>query len=338
MKKIFALALCIIMLLSMVACGSQEQANTSDDTISHTDSNESNTLESESTESNDSADSLESDIVDSETIESDSPELDTTKDETVDSQNQITFEELMVVDNNECTVKITGIDQDKWGYSLNVYLENKSSDKNYMFSVKNAAINGVECDPFFASEVASGKKANKEIDFSDSTLEKNQITDITDIELTFRVYDSDDWSADSVAEETVHVYPYGEENAVSFVREPQSSDNIIIDNEYVTAIVTGYENDDIWGYTANLFLVNKSDKEIMFTVDDASVNGFMVDPFYSTSVMPGKCKFSSMSWSDTTLEENGITDIEEIEFIFRAYDSDDWSADDFVNELITLQP
>lgn len=41
-----------------------------------------------------------------------------------------------------------------------------------MFSVESASINGVQCDPMFASEVAAGKKANEEINFSTDTLEE----------------------------------------------------------------------------------------------------------------------------------------------------------------------
>ena len=76
----------------------------------------------------------------------------------------------------------------------------------------------------------------------------------------------------------------------------------------------------------------------MFSVDEASVNGYMADPFYANSVSAGKCAFSSMSWSDTTLEENGITEVEEIEMLFRAYDADNWTGDDFANQTITLNP
>lgn len=254
-------------------------------------------------------------------------------------ESEISFTEMVAIDNEECTIKITGIDADNmWGYTINALLENKSAEKIYMFSVDSAAINGVECDPFFASEVAAGKKSNEEISFSVDALEDNGITDFTDIELTFRVYDSEDWLADAVAKETVHIYPYGEDKAVKFVRESQPSDNVIIDNEYVTVIVTGYEEDDIWGYTANLFLVNKTDKNVMFSVDDASVNGFMADPLYATTVSAGNCAFSSMSWADTTFEENGITEVETIEFKLRAYDDDDWFAEDFANETVTLNP
>ena len=259
--------------------------------------------------------------------------------EASDGNKTLTFEEITAVDNDECLIQITGIDPDNmWGYTLKASLENKSAEKTYMFSVATASINGVECDPFFATEVAPGKKSNNDISFSTSTLKENGLSDFTDIELSFRVYDSDDWLAGNVAEETVHVYPYGEENAEVFVRQPRSGDNIIVDNDYVSVIVTGYEEDAIWGYTVNLFLLNKSEQNIMVSVDDASVNGYMADPFYANSVSAGKCAFSSMSWSDTTLEDNGITAVEEIEFTLRVHDNDNWMADDFVNEVIILHP
>ena len=60
---------------------------------------------------------------------------------------------------------------------LKAQLENKSTEKTYMFSVESASINGVQCDPMFASEVAAGKKANEEINFSTDTLEENGIVE-----------------------------------------------------------------------------------------------------------------------------------------------------------------
>ena len=137
-----------------------------------------------------------------------------------------------------------------WGYTLKTYLENKSADKTFMFSIDSAAINGVQADPF-ATEVAAGKKSNEEISFSDSNLSANGIDDFTDIELSFRVYDSNDWSADSVARETVHVYPFGEESATAFVRENQSTDTVVVDNDSATVIVTGYTGQHL-GLTVNL--------------------------------------------------------------------------------------
>lgn len=269
------------------------------------------------------------------TADEESAETEEVKEDT----KTITFEEFTAVDNDYCSIIIKEIDPDNmWGYTLKTVIENKSTDKDYMFSVESGAINGVKCDPLFASQVAAGKKANEDISFAADSLKKNGITDITDIELVFRVYDSDDWSADPVAYETVHVYPYGEDKATIFVREASPSDQVLVDNDQVSVIVIGYEPDSLWGYSVDLYLVNKTDNTLMYSVEDAAINGFMADPFFATNLTSNKCAFTSIDWSDSTLEENGIESIEEIEFTFRVYDYENWTGDDLVKETFTLNP
>lgn len=314
MNKIVSFLLAIVMLFSLTACGGNTASN-------------SNKIEAAAQSKNDN-DNVNTLAQSKSDIKADKGK-----------EKEITFTEVVAVDNDECSIKITGVNADKLkGVTLKAQLENKSTEKTYMFSVETAAINGIKCDPFFAAEVAAGKKSNNEIRFTGDDLKENGVGDYTDIELTFRVYDTNDWMADPVAKETVHIYPYGEDKAVKFVRESQPDDNIIVDNEFVTIIVTGYENDKIWGYTVNMFLLNKTDKDVMFSVDDASINGFMADPFYATTVPADKCAFSSMSWSNSTLENNDISTVEEIEFKMRAYDSNDWFGGDFANEIVILNP
>lgn len=311
MKKPAALLVSLLLAFALAACGGE---TTSGDSSSPSDS-------SAITNSDKPAGSSED------------------KEEKTDKEQEIPFEEITAVDNDQCLIKITGIKPDNiWGYTLTAYLENKSTEKTYMYSVESASINGVEVDPFFATEVAAGKKSNSEISFTDSKLSDNGIETFTDIEVTFRVYDSTDWSADAVAKETVHVYPFGEEKAEKFVREAQPTDTVIVDNENVSVVVTGYVDDSVWGYTANLYIENKTDEELTYSVDDVSVNGFMADPFWATSVGANKVAFAAMSWSDSTLEGNNIESIEEIEMNFRIYSSDDWTADDVFNAAVVLNP
>lgn len=258
---------------------------------------------------------------------------------TIGDKTEISFTETVAVDNDECAIKITELDPDDiFGYVIKVRLENKSDEKTYMYTVESAAINGVQCETIFAADVSPETKANEEITLFTSELKDNGIVYFTDIELTFRVYDNDDWTADDVAKKTVHIYPYGEENAVEFVRETKATDNVIIDNDRVTVTVTGYENDDVWGFGVNLFFVNKTDKSITFGIDDASVNGYMADPFYAKILSAGKCAFGSATWFTSTLDENGITDVEEIKFNLRIYDSDDLFGDTVIIEPVTLRP
>lgn len=251
----------------------------------------------------------------------------------------IIFEEIVVVDNDACTIKITGIEEDNiWGYSLKAFFENKTADQTLMFSVTSAAINDVMADPFFASEVAPSKKSNETISFMGDDFNSNDIGEFTDILLNFRVYDSEDWMADPVAECSTHIYPYGEDQAVSYNRETIEGDTILVDTDDVTVILTDCDPDTMWGYAANLYIVNKTDTTIMVSADNVSVNGFMIDPFYGDSVDSGKRAFSAMSWYTSDLEDNGITEVESIELTLRVYDENDWSRSDFVNEVITITP
>lgn len=300
-KKLLSITLIGALLLSLTACGKNEQ----------------NIAQNENSNQK----------TDSKTLE-----------EQVKDNNEITFENLTVVDNEFCKIELTGIDPDAiLGYEIKASLENKSTDKVYMFSIENASVNGVQTDPYFAAEVAAGKKANDEITINRSELEDNGISELTDIELTFRVYDSNDWMADPVAHETVHVYPYGQEKATTFTREPKDTDNIIIDNESITITVIGNELDEYGDFAIYLFIQNKSDSDLMVSEENASLNGYMADPFWANSVQSGKCSFSTISWFASDLEANNITEVTNAEFNLKVYKDGDYLDEDIVNQTITLQ-
>ena len=226
-----------------------------------------------------------------------------------------------------------------WGYSWKVQLENKT-DKNLMFGIDDCSVNGVMADPFWSSSVAAGKKSNETISWSSSLFEENGISsdNVTQVIFDLRVYDADDWSADHFVDDTFTIYPMGEENASTIERTAQASDLVLFDNDDCTLIVTGFDPDSLLGYAVNVYLVNKTDKGLMFSVNDASINGYMCDPFWATSVAAGKAKNSSIEWSNSTLEENGIESIDEIELPVHVYYEDDWASGDLVNEVYTITP
>lgn len=262
----------------------------------------------------------------------------TSKQTTVNNTDSTEFEKVLVVDNDICKIEIVGAEDDMiWGYTLKVAIENKSADTDYTFTVDDAVINGVQCDAVFYSDVAAGKKANEELVFTDDDLERNEIGKYTDIELTFNVSEADNWTDGYAVTKTVHVYPYGKDEAMVFDRGIIPTDMVLIDNEYVTIVMTDVDDENIWGYGINLYIVNKTDKEIMISADDASLNGIMIDPYYATTLLPGKCRFSTISWFDTDLDDNGITEVEEVEFKVRVYDNDDWFAADMVNEIVEFK-
>ena len=344
MKKHILAALITVMVILLTACGgsNNEPAPASSEAKAEQGSGEEeekDTQERES-ETGDLQDGeTEAGSSDEEEAMSENKNAETKGSNDSASSKDITFEKTVFIDNDECSITINEIDEsDMFGfYCLKATFENKSSEKTYMFSVDTAYINGVKTDPLFATEVNPGKKANEDISFNRSVLEENGIVDFTDIEMTFVVYNSDDYE-DNVAKETVHIYPYGEESAEKFTRDAVDTDTVLADDENVTIILTGYEKSDEWQeYRAHIYLVNKTDKKLMFSVEDASINGYMADPFFATELDAGKCVFTSLSWPYTTLEENGIEEVEEIAAHFIVYDSNDYE-NRYLDEEYTLNP
>lgn len=251
---------------------------------------------------------------------------------------QASFEETILVDNDICTFKITAIQEDSiWGYTLKAYLENKT-DLELMFSLGNVSVNGFMCDPLWASSVSAGMKANEEISFSSDSFKVNGIDAVTDITFTLSVYDNNDWTSDHLVTETFTIYPLGEEAVQLYSRTAAEGETVLFDNENYTMIVTGYDPDNIWGYTVNVFLENKTDDNLMFSISDASVNGFMCDPFWAHTVAAGKRSNTTISWMASDFEANSITEVESLTLPIRVYDADDWSSASLVEDTFTLNP
>ena len=120
--------------------------------------------------------------------------------------------------------------------------------------------------------------------------------------------------------------------------DTNSKEVVLVENENITVKVTGTETDSIWGYTLKVFLENKTDKNLMFSVDDVSVNGFMCDPFWASTVAAGKKANEKITFSESAFKENGIEAVEEISFTLHVYDSNDLAADSLLKKTFTVNP
>ena len=174
-KRILLTLSAVALVLSLAACG-----NTSSNEETTPSTSESTTTEASGEETDPSADG--------------------------DKQEE-SFAPLTLVDNDQVTVTITGVAENGfWGYTLKVFLENKT-DKELMFSTDAVSVNGFMCDPFWAAAVAAGKKANEEISFSENDFEKNGIEAVEEIVFTLQIYDSNNFLAENVLEETFTIKP-----------------------------------------------------------------------------------------------------------------------------------
>lgn len=81
-----------------------------------------------------------------------------------------------------------------WGPGVILYIEN-NSDKDVTVQVRDVSVNGFMVESSMSEDVVAGKKAMSAVQFFSSDLEKNSITDISDVELYFHVFDLESWDA-----------------------------------------------------------------------------------------------------------------------------------------------
>lgn len=127
--------------------------------------------------------------------------------------------------------------------------------------------------------------------------------------------------------------------------EPTTADNkaekissfkeeVVVDNEMVTFKVTGApKEDEIWGQLIDVYLENKTDKTLMYSLENVSVNGYMVNVLFATEVSGNKKENTSITIFSDDLDKNKIDKIETITFTLRVYDANDWEADYIVDNI-----
>ena len=232
--------------------------------------------------------------------------------------------EIVLIDDERFTVSVTYIrSDDQGGLHLGIRSVSRSADTNYSCIVKRTSVNGVAVNGSFIWGIDVGDDWASEIYFLSSDLYGNDIGGYTDIALPFSIYISD--SGEHVLDETFHIYPDGEDKAVRYVREPQPTDVVLVDNESVTVTLTGVEPDDPEDYILDLFYENKTARNVYFDTNRYYVNGVLFyrseEPGY-LEAGPGTCGFSRIALPKSLLQENGISDVSTFQTTFFAYNDD----------------
>jgi len=75
-----------------------------------------------------------------------------------------------------------------------------------------------------------------------------------------------------------------------------------------------------------LYIENNTDKAITVQARDVSINDFMVDPVFSCEVISGKKAFDTITFMESDLTDNGITDINDLELKLHIFDTETWDT------------
>ena len=247
----------------------------------------------------------------------------------------------VLIDRDGVRVTFTGVENDDfWGVSLKFLMENEREDKSLTFSFDRMTINGYAVNTLFGTTVAAGKKSNESLSVSDSFFDTSGIISLDEVTFELTVSDTEDWTAEPVCKETLTVHPsgIGADEVRIPARKTFEGEQTVVDNDQMSFLILDTDPDGFWGYTLLVYAENKTDTALSFSWDNVSVNGFMSDPYFGTTLRAGTRGYFQISFLSSSFEENGITEVEEIEFTLRVTDADDWFADPVYREVKTYRP
>lgn len=289
-RKLFGLTLALILVFSLSACGgsSTQKPITDDESTQTSTVDQSTTQESEST-------------------------AETTA---------VTIENTVLLDQDGLIITAKElVDDSIWGMGVKVLIEN-NTEENLGVQCNSLIVNNYMITDLFSCSVAAGKKANDTIYLSSSGLEAAGITTISDIVISFHVYDSDTYDTlfdtDEIELKT-SAYGTVEQPVMDDGKELYNQDGIRIVGKYV-------DENSFWGAGVLLFIENNYGENITVQCDNMSINGFMVTPYFSCAVNNGRMALDDITIMSSDLEENDITSVDDIELVFKIFNPDTYQT------------
>lgn len=233
-----------------------------------------------------------------------------------DSSEAVTIEEQVLFEQDGLKVTATEYVVDSiWGDGVKLLIENDGTS-DIGLGCNALIVNDYMITDLFSATVAAGKKDYETLDLSSSGLKAAGIDNVGKIEIYFHTFDPDTYKTitdlDCVTIQT-SAFDSMDSTPNDAGQELYNADGIRIVGKYV-------DENSFWGAAVLLYIENTSGENRIIQCDDMSINGFMVTPYFSSTVYDGKKAIDEITLMSSELEENNITSVDEIELKFKIID------------------
>ena len=256
-----------------------------------------------------------------ETGESQTEETAGSSTDAEQTSSDVSIEEQVLLDQDGIKITATEYVTDSiMGDGIKLLVEN-NSDTDYTIGCDELIVNDYMIADLFSVDVAAGKKSNEMMYLSSSELKAAGIDTVGKVEMYFHAYDAN-W--DDLFQ---NVYSEIETSEFANMDTTPNDEGTELYNENGIRIVgKTVDENSFWGTAILLYIENTSGKNVGISVDNMSINGFMMTPYFSTTVYNGKKAIDDITIMSSDLEENGIESIDEVELKFHIYDEDSYDT------------
>jgi hypothetical protein len=113
----------------------------------------------------------------------------------------------------------------------------------------------------------------------------------------------------------------------------------IMDNEYAKVTIIKYlARDNWWEFGYELKVVNKTNSILTIIIDDTSIMDTQCKPMFTIDhIEANHTTYFSLCWDKETLERCYIPYIDNIEFMIKVYDNENWAVPALAGEQILIK-
>lgn len=237
-------------------------------------------------------------------------------------KTSVTIEEQELI--NQDGIVITAkeyVTDNIWGDGIKLVLEN-NTDKTVTVGCNALIVNNYMITDLFVAEVAPGKKSNEVMYLSNTELKAAGIDTVGQVEIYFHVYDSA--SYDNIFDSGCVTIKTSE--FANMDTSPEDMGTELYNENGIRIVGKAVDENSFWGTAILLYCENTSGKNVGISVEEMSINGFMMSPLFSTIIYDQKMSLDEITVLSTELETNGIDEIEEVELKFHIYDVDSYNT------------
>lgn len=234
-----------------------------------------------------------------------------------ETKAKATIEEQVLLDYDGIKITAKELSENWLGPEMKVLIEN-NTESDITVQVDDIVVNDYMMSTFLYETVSAGKKSNTTFSVYNTMLKDAGIENVGKIEIYFSIVDPSSFKTiyeSDVVEIHTSMYDSMDTTTNEMGEELINENGIRIVGKYV-------EEGSVWGNGVVLYIENNTERTILVSADDLSINGFMITGYLYEKIKPGKKAISSMILSSTDLEENDIDKIEEIATKFIVYDYD----------------
>ena len=223
--------------------------------------------------------------------------------------------DTMLVDDENCSFSVSLASENAHlGMTLDALCVNKT-DRTVMFTWNTVSVCGYLYDPLWSQEVGPGETVTSTVYIDTWVLEQYGITALDEIQFTLYIFDTEDFMAQPLVNEVFTIYPTGLD-AASMVyprRATVDGEQVFTAENGLDFIIEGFQ-DDGQLYTLRCYVGNGTDTALLYAWEDVTVNGDPIDPMWAIEIPAGKQTYSDIIFFHSDLLENEITDVEQIAF------------------------